>query len=349
MNRIGTGLVALAFAALPVFANGITYDCSSSLSISVCTTLQTTIAGQYASVFTNANSVIYVQMGNIGKDVGENVQFYGTVDYASYYAQLTANASGTADSTAISSLGGGTTNPVVSGDGVAMTSSLAAALGFSGSSGICTTATDASCNTRDPSCTLGQANCYNDIITISSTEPLYYDTGTYISGEYDFFTTVEHETDEALGTSSCLVTEPSPPGPANTPEVSPACDGGSAVSAADLFRYSASGTRSFFGPGGDQADANTLAYFSINGGVTNLAPYNNSPNGGDYGDFSTNCTYVQDADGCNTGFGTNILNDGGVEIAMLDAVGYNEAPEPGTIGMLILGLGLMPGIRRKTR
>ena len=61
-----------------------------------------TIAGQYASVFTDANSVIYVQMGNIGNDVGENVHFYGTVSYTGYYDQLVSHASSSAaDITAI--------------------------------------------------------------------------------------------------------------------------------------------------------------------------------------------------------------------------------------------------------
>jgi hypothetical protein len=55
---------------------------------------------------------------------------------------------------------------------------------------------------------------------------------------------------------------------------------GTDASPADLFRYSAPGTRSFLG------NSNTCsgysAYFSINSGNTD---YNNCPFGGDYGDW----------------------------------------------------------------
>jgi hypothetical protein len=283
---------------------------------------------------------------------------------------LKAHESGAADVTAVSTLPACTTfgsggsscqNPVVSGDGVALTSSLDAALGISGAIGICTTATNASCGAVTvnnpngaPVCTIGSANCYNDIITISNSEALYYDTGQYQSGEYDFFTTVEHETDEALGTSSCLAN--------GEQAIGAGCmNGGTGVSAADLFRYSGPGTRSYIGSGDDQSDG-SLAYFSINGGATEIAPYNNSPNGNDWGDWSTSCKYVQDATGCgnSSGIGTNIGNDGGVEIAALDAVGYNltaegetlsftYAPEPGTIGTFVLGLCALAGVVRRQR
>ena len=56
----------------------------------------------------------------------------------------------------------------------------------------------------------GNAGCYNAIITITN-DPgitLYYDNvgGPEPAGAYDFYTTVEHEADEVLGTSSCVST-----------------------------------------------------------------------------------------------------------------------------------------------
>jgi invasion protein IalB len=101
-----------------------------------------------------------------------------------------------------------------------------------------------------------------------------------------------------------------------------------------------------------------MAYFSINGGQTQIAPYNNSTNGDDYGDWATTCKYLQDAEGCNLQGGLNIANDGGVEIVVLGAVGYNlteegqslsaaTVPEPGTIGMVAAGLGLLAGFARR--
>lgn len=374
MKRFALQLLVLAWVSIPAFSGTLNYVCDSTdgnaIPTSVCTTLQTTIAGQYATIFSNVNAVIYIQYGSIGSDVANNVQFYNTVSYQSYYNALKAHESGAADVTAVSTLpacttmgSGGSTcvNPDVNGDGVALTSSLDAALGISGAFGICTTATNAACGAVTinnpngvPVCTIGSANCYNDIITVSNSVGLYYDTGQYQNGEYDFFTAVEHETNEALGTSSCLEN--------GQQQIGPGCtNNGAGTSAADLFRYSAPNARSYIGPGGDQSDG-SLAYFSFNGGGTNVAPYNNLPNGDDWGDWSTTCKYVQDAEGCNnsSGNGLNIENDGGVEIAVLDAVGYNltaegqtlsfaYAPEPGTIGTFVLGLCALAGIVRHKR
>jgi hypothetical protein len=353
--RFGFWLAAFILTVVPGFANGIQYVCDSTdsnqIGTSVCNTLTSTVEAQYASIFTNANALIYVQYGNIGGDVGQNVQFYNTVSYSSYYNALTANEQGSNDVTAVGSLGGSTTNPVVAGDGVALTSSLDAALGLSGATGICTTATNASCVAKTPSCALGTANCYNDIITISNSASLYYDTGAYTNGQYDFFTAVEHETDEALGTSSCIEN-------AALALAKGCANGGDGVSAADLFRYSAPGSRSFLGTDGAQANG-TPAYFSINGGGVEIATYNNSPNGADYGDWSTTCKYVQDADACSSQSGLTIANDGGVEIAVLDAVGYNltplgesltvAVPEPGNMAMFAGGLVLLAGLVRLQR
>jgi hypothetical protein len=317
-----------AFAAAPAFADGIQYTCDPGITASVCATIQTTIAGQYANVFTNANAVIYVQYGSIG-GVASNTQFYNTVTYTNYYNALQGNETDANDVTAVNSLGGNATNPVVSGYGVAVTSALDAALGLAGAIGI---------TTSNASCTIGNAGCYNDIITMSNSVNFYYDSGPYTNGFYDFYTALEHETDEALGTSSCIR------GTTGTPALSAGCtNNGNGVSAADLFRYSSAGTRSFIGPGADQA-LGSAAYFSINSGATSIAAYNNTNNGADYGDWSTNCTFVQDAAGCVTGSGTNIRNDGGPEVAVLDAVGYSlVAPEPASAGMLALGLGFVAG------
>jgi hypothetical protein len=60
---------------------------------------------------------------------------------------------------------------------------------------------------------------------------------------------------------------------------------------------------------------------------------------------------VQDAEGCSgVDAGISILNDGGAEINILNAVGYDvksssttATPEPGTVAMLRLGLLGMAG------
>ena len=334
MKRFIWGLLAVVFATAQAFASGLSFTCAANIDTTVagtCAALNGTIAGLYSSTFTNADASIYIQYGSTG--LGSNDQYYNTVSYSGYRNALISNAAGANDITAVGTLPPNS-NPVVSGNGVAVTSALDAALGLSGAIGI---------TISDTSCSIGGANCYNDIITISDTAPLYYRSGTQAGNQYDFYSVVEHEVDEALGTSSCLTTT------SGSPAVSIGCTNfGTGVGAADLFRYASAGVRSYL------STANgSLAYFSINGGTTNIAAYNNSPNGSDYGDWSTNCAHIQDAFGCpGAGAGLNITNDGGKEIFVLDAVGYNltaNVPEPGTIGLFVSGLMGMAGLSRRRR
>jgi MYXO-CTERM domain-containing protein len=152
--------------------------------------------------------------------------------------------------------------------------------------------------------------------------------------------TVEHEVDEVFGTPSAL------PGGGGTLPTDP--------SAADLFRYSAPGTRSFaFNSSTDVPCTGTpTAYFSINGGTTNLNNYNNCNNGGDYGDWIyTDGLQVQDAFGPDDV--ASSLNLGSPEVTLLDAVGYNfgsaatTTPEPSSFVLLLVGLAAVPVLRRR--
>ena len=160
---------------------------------------------------------------------------------------------------------------------------------------------------------------------------------------------MEHETDEVLGTSSCIDTEGS---------LSDGCDGFGAgtPSAVDLFRYAAPASLIL-----DSSLSTTPgAYFSYDGGTTNGANgfvYNTLANGEDYADFVRSCPggplSVQDAEGCpGVDKGLSILNDGGAEINILNAVGFDTpntaTPEPGT--MALFGMGLVAlGIYRRHR
>ena len=78
---------------------------------------------------------------------------------------------------------------------------------------------------------------------------------------------------KSLGTSSAL------PNGGGTVPGNPA--------AADLFRYGAPGVRSFAlnTSTAEPCTGTPTAYFSVNGGITNLSNYNNCNNGGDYGDW----------------------------------------------------------------
>jgi hypothetical protein len=301
---------------------GIIYTCDPSVAAATCNYLNTTVAGYYNSTFTNANANIYITYGTTS--LGASDQYLNLVTYDQYVAALTSNTNKSAVQTsALSALGTYDATPYGSGD-VEVTTALGTTLGFSGTTGI---------NVSGGACTPGSTGCYNVIITVTNDPdtPLYYDNlgGTEPDDAYDFYAVVQHETDEALGTSSCIDTQTDP--------LSDECDfaGGSGVpSAVDLFRYSS--------PGELVLDSSLSitpgAYFSYNGGTDygayGLAGdpkiYNTLDNLDDYADFissSPDCgtnEAIQDAEGCpGEDAGLTILNDGGAEITILNAVGYD--------------------------
>ncbi len=145
--------------------------------------------------------------------------------------------------------------------------------------------------------------------------------------KYDLMAVAAHEIDEALGFGSLLN------GLANG-----AAAPTGAVWGLDLYRYDGAGNRSF------NTAVASLAYFSIDG-TTQLARFNQTA-GGDFSDFYSTGPHspqVQDA------FGTpGATQNLGVELTMLDVLGYNlvPTPEPATLSLFTLGaFGLL--LRRK--
>ena len=105
-------------------------------------------------------------------------------------------------------------------------------------------------------CVLGTANCYNGVIEVVTPAGLTAETGSQglwfrdVAGtaggpqptlDYDYFSVVEHETDELLGTASCSSISS---GPSVTNDCTAGGQIGNTPSAADLFRYSAPGSAS---------------------------------------------------------------------------------------------------------
>lgn len=294
----------------------ITYTCAPNVDATApgtCNYLNTTIAGIYAARFTNANANIYIQFGITGLG-GSTSGFLNLISYSTYRAALVTNSSGDlVDAAALASLPG--SEPAAFGGGsIEVTSALGQVLGLSGMFG--TTAGGSACTTPG-------AGCYNGIITVTTpanlsansggTQFLYFrqNGGTQPSNAYDYYSVVEHETDELLGTASCISTTGG--------TLSNGCSGANNASAVDLFRYQSPSTRVV-------QSTTPGAYFSYDGGNTNVAVYNTLANGNDYADWVTNCQFIQDAVGCLGQNGVDISNDGGVEIAVLDAVGYNATP-----------------------
>jgi hypothetical protein len=369
LKKIVLGLV-LAFGCLvfPTYAGQVTYICDpNTISQGLCEAINNTVGGEYGQLFANANAKIYIQMGHVNSSVvGTNFQFYNTVDYSAYYNALNAGISGEADASAVSSLpaGGPFANPIAPGYQISLTSALDAALGFSGARGVCVS--DGLDCLPALGCAIGSAspdsNCFNGIITISDSKNFYFGSGTYSPGDYDFFTVVRHETNEVLGTGSCVQ--------GGTLLISHTCLNGLwGISPADLFRYAGLGQRGFsIGLLQDVTFSGTSAYFSIDGGKTSIAALYSSTDGPDYGDLATVCEHVQDSVGCSDWSrttdqrGATLMNDGGVEIAMLDAIGYQltaqgqvlsaanlYTPEPSSVGLLSVGLGVSGVVWRRRR
>jgi PEP-CTERM motif len=345
VHRLFIGLVALG-ACVPAIG-AITYTCDPSVAALVsCATLNSTLGPIYSAAFTDADANIYIAINtNAAVSLGESVKDQYSVSYSAYLSAL--GASDPLDP-GLASLPA--TNPYGTGT-VTVSNSLLYALptlgappdGVTGTNlGGSSAPTFAACAGLNFNGT--SSGCYDGIILVNgSSSDLWFRTGAQTGSQYDFFSIVEHETDEVLGTSSCL---------ANGTGLD-ACEGNSTpgpnsnVAAADLFRYAcASATRSFVDTGS--------ACFSVNGGATDFKTYNNTTNGDDFGDWSTNCANVQDATGCPgpaVGFQHDIAPD--AEIALLNAVGYSlnsqGVPEPGTLGLLGVSLLALALGRKRLR
>ena len=115
MEKVLCLAVGIVFGAALASATGISYTCDSTIDSTVagtCNTLNTTIKGIYSSTFSNADASIYIQYGTTG--LASSLQYYTNVTYTAYANALTLDETDANDVTAVNSLGGTTTNPVVS-------------------------------------------------------------------------------------------------------------------------------------------------------------------------------------------------------------------------------------------
>jgi uncharacterized protein (TIGR03437 family) len=294
----------------------ITYTCDPNVDAAhagACAYINSTIAPLYGNTFSNMTASIYVVMG--ATSLGQSSYFFNFVTYSQYLAALTTIAQTSGNPTqvaAVKSLNG-VARTMYGNFQVVITNPQSRAFGLRDIAG-----SDASGNFCPSP---GQAGCYDGIVTITRSAPLFYRTGTETFSQSDFYAVVEHETNEILGTSSCINTPRSGlTNPCQIPGIP------NALAAVDLFRYQSAGTPVLIStaPG---------AYFSYDGGQTNGAGshkkiYNTIANGQDYADFlsSSPCQLeqsIQDAVNCpGRDAGLDITNDGGAEINILNALGY---------------------------
>jgi hypothetical protein len=324
---------------------GVVYTCASNVPTSTCNYLNTTVAGYYNNIFTNANADIYIQFGATG--LGASDGFINLVHYTSYVTALTNKAvKSSIQASTLSGINTYATPAYGTQNIVGISVSLGTALGFTGLIGINAAET--------ASCTPYTSGCYNEVITVADAATqaqegfsLYYDDqgGTEGANQYDFYAVVQHETDEVLGTSSCISTQTSS-------GLSDECDGpvqgsNGIPSTVDLSRYSSPAHLAL-----DTSPSTTAGqYFSFDGGVHygvggdggSAKVYNTLDNGDDFADYissSPDCgtnQAVQDAEGCpGEDGGLTILNDGQSELTILNTVGFDipeavlTSPAPGS-------------------
>jgi hypothetical protein len=333
MNRVqllasAAGL-ALAIAS-PAFANPvIVAEFDQGAGFTSADKAQIQAALDFYQTNITSNFTVTIAFGAQGGGGASSLTLSTTSTYNNYYNALVAASSGNAtDTSAIASLGGGphTINPVTGSSDVELSTTLAAFLGLDVQSSV----SFAACGGLIASACI---QIGTNVLT----------GGAGGTPQASLFGTTQHEVDEVLGTISALPNS-----------------GGAIPSdprAADLFRYSAPGVRSFaLNVSTDvPCTGSPTAYLSVDSGLTNLNPYNNCNNGGDYGDWNfADGLQVQDAFGPDDV--ASSLNLASPEVTLLDAVGFNfgpavtSVPEPGSVGLLLLGLASMvPALRTRRR
>ena len=238
----------------------------------------------YETLFSDPFTITIV-FSSTNTGLGESSTSYQSDTYTDFLSKLTADATTASDTTALAHLPAGPNNPVNGNVNIQTTLADAKALGIfvSGTSPVATVYLN-----------MGLMNVSR--------------SGVQNPSDYDLTSVVEHEVDEVLGISSSLVNgsngQAAPTGPINP---------------IDLFRYDASGNRSY------TTSSNAQAFLSIDG-TTDLAQFNQisgTSSAGDFGDYNSYTPpahpQVQDA------YGTPgvILNIGTAEKTSLDVIGYN--------------------------
>jgi hypothetical protein len=317
----------------PTFNSSITSDPNAS-------TIEASINAAISraeAVVTN-NVTVGIAFNEMSTGLGQSQSTEYNSSYAGYLSLLkTQQTLSTNDNTAIATLPNTTANPV---NGNSTSSSIVAcaplfrALGQNTPGGY----------TAGGS--FGTGGTLDGIIGLNTSICNLSRTGTQNPSFYDLQAVAGHEIDEILGVG----------GPGSTLFLNGAYTGQASptgsVGVLDLFRYASAGVRSF------TLNPNVNAYFSINGGTTNLVYFDQNNEGADFSDWGNGTpnaeagnspAQLQDSFG-GPGVDTNI---GINEATALDVIGYNvnysAVPEPASGALFILGaVGFLARRRRSS-
>ncbi len=315
-------LVAAASQSHALTINA-TFD-SSITSLSNAAAVEATInnALQFYNQFSNpvTVSIDFQTGGGLG---GSDTGLFGDT-YAGYTGQLAADSllhpQNTVLQTGLSNLGSGNHKDLIIG-----TTANARMLGYSGSDGFL----DADGNF---------GGTFDGIVSLNTAIMNF--TGTPDAALYPANQVIQHEVDEVLGVGGPGTFVDQPFGS------NPFGDGSTYMGLEDLYRYSSPGHASF------TTSPTATAYFSIDGGNTDIRDFNQEGGGSDYADWKTDCggtQNVQDAFGC-PGTPQLALNRHSPEAIGLQSIGYDLAvPEPSAWALMIAGFGLAGATLRRRR
>lgn len=319
-------IASLLFAAAHVGRADIMYTCDASIGAALCGDINSIVGGIYNSTFTNVTANIFITYDGAVPGLpplppefaAGSLRILSAVDYNTWRSALIGAEADANDQLAVKD-NVPATEPAIfnaqNGLGIALTNANERALGM--------TATIGTNDSWSANCTIGTTGCYDGIINMSNSVSWYFRNGPQPPFTLDFYTAVEHETDEILGTLSCV-------------SFNFICEGYAAP--VDFFRYSAPGVRTLTSGVGS-------AYFSIDGGATSVAPYNNDSAFGDLGDWDPSVCSVQSSFICGN------EDIGPKEITVLDAIGYNlhpsAVPEVKSSLLLLSAIGCISFIRRR--
>jgi hypothetical protein len=242
----------------------------------------------YQNTFTD-NITVNIEFHSMNSGLGQSLTFIFGVPYSTYCTALAANATSPDDITAVANTPCGS-NPINGNANIGVKSPNGRALGIN--------TPEQNFGGSCPTSNFTGSGCIGLNVTTANTLGI-------------LFATVEHEIDEVLGLGSALNGTTTPAMPWTE----------------DLFRWqpgppvarSYAANTSTTNPCGGGTPA---AFFSIDGGTTDVDDFNNCNNGGDYGDWITHTpSQVQDA--FTNASAAASLSISSPEVRALDVIGYS--------------------------